>query len=52
MVSLTLKVILHLAENDSKHRDVAPLRVNGLKLIYHIQYTGVSIKFEVDSQFE
>ena len=26
MVSLTLKVILHVAENDSKYRDVAPLR--------------------------
>ena len=25
MVSLTLKVILHVAENDSKYRDVAPL---------------------------
>ena len=26
MVSLTLKVILHVTENDSKYRDVAPLR--------------------------
>ena len=26
MVSLTLKVILHVAENDSKYRDVAPLK--------------------------
>ena len=25
MVSLTLKVILHVTENDSKYRDVAPL---------------------------
>ena len=25
MVSLTLKVILYVAENDSKYRDVAPL---------------------------
>ena len=25
MVSLTLKVILHVAVNDSKYRDVAPL---------------------------
>ena len=25
MVSLTLKVIFHVAENDSKYRDVAPL---------------------------
>ena len=25
MVSLTLKVILHVAENDSKYRDVDPL---------------------------
>ena len=25
MVSLTLKVILHVAENDSKYRDVATL---------------------------
>ena len=26
MVSLTLKVVLHVAENDSKYRDVAPLK--------------------------
>ena len=25
MVSLALKVLLHVAENDSKYRDVAPL---------------------------
>ena len=28
MVYFTLKVILHVAENDSKYRDIAPLRVN------------------------
>ena len=27
MVSLTLKVIFHVAENDSKYRDVAPLTI-------------------------
>ena len=29
MISLTLKVILRVAENDSKYRDVAPLSVDG-----------------------
>ena len=31
MVSLTLKVILHVAENDSKYHDVAPLKPAAVK---------------------
>ena len=37
MVSLTLKVILHVAENDSKYRDVAPLRYSATTLTGYTQ---------------
>ena len=30
MVFIKLKVILHMAKNYSKHRDVAPLKVRGV----------------------
>ena len=35
MVSLTLKVILHVTENDSTYRDVAPLRLTDTKDAFH-----------------
>ena len=34
MVSLTLKIILHTTENDSKYRDVAPLNFDQMSFYF------------------
>ena len=44
MVSLTLKVILHVAENDSKYRDVAPLISSIVTLLWFYLRSQVSLK--------
>ena len=40
MVSLTLKVILHVAKNDSKCREVAPLKSCKKLLLGYYEETG------------
>ena len=42
MVSLTLKVILHVTENDSKYRDVAPFKVTCYMYLINVLYYSCS----------